>query len=98
MEELLEQARKMDQAGNRKHHLIPKSYLSRWAIDDQIGVTETSTTNSYVTSPVRAAKETDFCRVDLPEIDPSVIRPRLLFEKALGEIEGHAPTSIRHLD
>ena len=55
-----------------------------------------STSHSYVTSPVRAAKETDFYRVDSSDIDPNVIPP-LLFEKALGEIEGHAQSAFETL-
>jgi hypothetical protein len=86
-DDFLDRVRKLDQDSIRKHHLVPRSYLVRWAVENQIRVTETSTAKSYITSPERAAKETDFYRIETEDPD---FAPPLLFEAALGEFEGRA--------
>lgn len=85
---LLEKARK-NEAGTppKKHHLVPSSYLNRWSEDGKIRVTHIDAPRSYVTSPEKAARETDFYRIEAPEIKPSDLPP-LLFETMLSDIEG----------
>ena len=57
---LFESARNSEKSAPRKHHLVPASYLRRWAVHDQIRVTETDSRHSYTPSPEKAARETDF--------------------------------------
>lgn len=86
---LLESA-KRDQAGGsapRKHHLVPASYLRRWEEDGKIRVTHVDQKKSHLASAGTAARETDYYRIEAPEVDPEVVPP-LLFEKMLGEVEG----------
>jgi len=96
IEDFIDQARKLEEGGNRKQHIVPRSYLSRWSENDQIRVTETSTPKSFVTSPAKAIRETDFYRAESPDIDPDMIPP-LFFEKALGELEGRAQPAFEVL-
>jgi len=84
---LLDRARKLESASTpRKHHLVPESYLRRWASNGQIRVTEVDARRAYLTSPTRAAKITDYYRVESEDIDPELVPP-LLFEVFLGEME-----------
>ncbi|MEU0646147.1 DUF4238 domain-containing protein [Streptomyces umbrinus] len=86
---LLESA-KRDQAGGsapRKHHLVPASYLRRWEEGGKIRVTHVDRKKSHLASAGTAARETDYYRIESPEVDPEVVPP-LLFEKMLGEVEG----------
>lgn len=80
----------------RKHHLVPASYLERWAEGGQIRVTDIDAGNDYKTSPGRAARETDFYLADAEELDPDDLPP-LLFEVLLGHIEGWGRSTIDEL-
>lgn len=93
---ILDQAKALEANPPRKHHLIPDSYLKRWAIDGQIRVTEATTRYSYKTSPANAGRETDFYRIEDPNLDPEVLPP-LLFEHLLSKIEDRAIPGIDHL-
>src|SRR4051794_26435246 len=84
---LLEDARRSaDQSAPRKHHLVPASYLRRWAEGGRIRVTQIEEKNSYLAAPEKAARETDYYRIEAPEISPDEVPP-LLFETMLGRVE-----------
>ncbi|WP_404948551.1 DUF4238 domain-containing protein [Streptomyces sp. ARC14] len=85
---LLESARRDEVGGSapRKHHLVPASYLRRWAEDGKIRVTHVDKGKSHFSPPEKAARETDYYRLESPEIDTDAVPP-LLFEKMLGKIE-----------
>lgn len=70
----------------RKHHLVPASYLRRWASNNIIRVTDLREDRTYVTAPERAARKTDFYRAEAEGIDPHEIPP-LLFETLLSDVE-----------
>lgn len=55
----------------RKHHLVPASYLRRWAEDGKVRVTVVDEGRSYLSAPETAACETDYYRLDHPDVDPS---------------------------
>ena len=93
---LLEQARRNEQSAPRKHHLIPASYLERWAIGNRIRVTETISKNTYTPSPSTAARETDFYRLESEDIDPDIVPP-LLLETILSRVEGRGKPRITQL-
>ncbi|WP_280463167.1 DUF4238 domain-containing protein [Nocardia carnea] len=85
----------------RKHHLVPASYLRRWAEDDSKGrsklrVTEIDRATSYCVGPDNAARETDFYRVEHPDLDPAKVPPSL-FETHLSKIERNAKHAISEL-
>jgi hypothetical protein len=88
LEALLEEARLSgeSQSAQRRHHLVPAFYLRRWADEGKLRVTNVNARKSWITTPRRAATETDYYRIESPEIDPVEIPP-LLFETALGKVE-----------
>jgi hypothetical protein len=89
-EEIFEAARKNAQGTPpRKHHLVPASYLRRWAEEGQIRVTIIDEHRTFTTAPDKAARETDFYSLAHEEIDPSEIPP-LLMETVLSHLEGAA--------
>ncbi|WP_203785967.1 DUF4238 domain-containing protein [Paractinoplanes rishiriensis] len=91
---LLERARRAAQnSAPRKHHLVPNSYLSRWSERGNIRVTRVDDQYSYTTSPAKAARETDYYRLESPDVDPEEVPP-LLMEVMLGEVEGSGKTAI----
>lgn len=94
---LLERARRSDgPSAPRKHHLVPNSYLCRWAEDGLVRVTEVNTRKTYPSSPGKAARETDYHRIDSEEIDPEAVPP-LLFETMLSLAEGQGKQAIDEL-
>lgn len=95
---LLERARRLAESGSapRKHHLVPRSYLKRWAEDGLIRVTDVRQCFDYTTSPANAARETDFYSLASDDLDPERTPP-LLFEVLLSEIEGWGVEGIDHL-
>lgn len=94
LEQLVDEARR-NEGGTppRKHHLVPASYLRRWAESDQIRVTVIDESHSFRTAPAKAARETDFYRLEHPDVDPNELPP-LLFETMLSKVEGNAKTVI----
>lgn len=48
----------------RKHHLVPRFYLQRWAQDGQLRVTDLETRASFLSSPATAGRRTDFYRFE----------------------------------
>jgi hypothetical protein len=93
---LLEHARRNEASAPRKHHLVPASYLRRWADAGAIRVPDVETRHSYPTSPEKAARITDFYRLEADELDPQQMPP-LLFESLLSEVEGWAKAIIDEL-
>lgn len=94
---LLEQARRnAGEAEPRKHHLVPASYLQRWAEESKVRVTVVDEHRSYLSSPEKAARETDFYRIEHPSVDADQVPP-LLFETMLSRVEGNAKTVIDDL-
>lgn len=85
----------------RKHHLVPASYLRRWAEDGKVRVTVVDENRSYLSAPETAARETDYYRVDHPDVDPRMLPP-LLVETVLSKLEDNAKNVIddlvRHCD
>lgn len=66
--------------------MVPGFYLRRWAEGDRIRVTEVEEGTSYETSPSKAARITDFYRLEADGLDSDEIPP-LLFETLLSEVE-----------
>jgi len=85
---LIDEARRNGESRSaaRRHHLVPEFYLKHWADDGKIRVTNVDESRSWVTTPNKAAFETDYYRVESPDIDPDEVPP-LLFETALSKIE-----------
>jgi hypothetical protein len=87
---LVEQARNMEGSSEpRKHHVVPASYLDRWSVDGRILQTDVNTGKAFPVSPRKAARDTDFYRVESEDLDRDLVPP-LLFEKMLAEVEGAA--------
>lgn len=80
----------------RKHHLVPRSYLERWADDRTIRVTRVDDRYSYRATPANAARETDYYRIEADHVDPAEIPP-LIFETMLGSAEGYGKRAIDEL-
>ncbi|MEV4536260.1 DUF4238 domain-containing protein [Asanoa sp. NPDC049518] len=76
--------------------MVPSSYLSRWAEGGTVRVTRVDDQHSYTTSPGKAARETDYYRLESPDLDPAAVPP-LLMEVMLGEVEGSAKATIDHM-
>jgi hypothetical protein len=90
VERLVQQARNLDGTrAPRKHHVVPASYLERWSVEGQIRATDISVGKSFLIAPRKAARETDFYRVESEDLDRELVPP-LLFEKILSEVEGAA--------
>ena len=89
---LIDAARRSQEGGSgaRKHHLVPASYLRRWADPSgrirQVMVNEAT---DHVTSAEKAARETDYYRLEADEVDPDELPP-LLMETLLGYVESAA--------
>ena len=58
----------------------------RWAEGGVIRVTDLDDNNSYLCAPEKAARETDFYRIDHPDIPRDEVPP-LVFETLLGHLE-----------
>jgi hypothetical protein len=88
LRELIDEARRsgQSQSAPRRHHLVPAFYLKHWAVAGKIRVTHLDEARSWITSPKNAALETDFYRVESPDLDPREVPP-LLFETALSKFE-----------
>src|SRR5664280_680724 len=95
-EAVFESARQAQKQPSRKHHLIPASYLKRWAVNGQVRVTETDSHRSYLVSPEKAARETDFYSLASENLDSNELPP-LLVETILSRVEGAAKGIIDRL-
>lgn len=95
--------RRIDQAADamttsgqepRKHHLVPRFYLERWAVEGRVRVTDLSRGTSYAPSPKQAARQTDFYR-----LEPGAFRGSpVWWEVFLSQLEGEASEALRVLD
>jgi hypothetical protein len=92
---LFERAKNKDSVA-RKQHLVPASYLRRWAVSNQIRATVVTTRQTYITSPERAVKEHDFYSLASENLDSEEIPPGL-FEVILSEVESKARPVIDKL-
>jgi hypothetical protein len=88
LRELIDEARRSGESRSapRRHHLVPAFYLNFWAKGAKIRVTHLDEARSWTSSPKNAALQTDFYRVDSPDLDPQEVPP-LLFETALSKFE-----------
>jgi hypothetical protein len=88
LRELIEEARRSGESRSaaRRHHLVPVFYLKHWADDGKIRVTDIDNGKSWVTTSKKAASETDYYRIESPDLDPEETPP-LLFEVTLSKIE-----------
>lgn len=94
---VFERARKIEaNRGGRKQHIVPASYLRRWAEDDRVRVTEVATRHSYCAKPDKVGLETDFYRLEADGLDPDEVPP-LALEVLLSEIEGQAKLGLDEL-
>lgn len=77
----------------RKHHYVPKFHLAGFTMsgteDGQLFVTDKLRRNKWDSTPKKTARETDFYRVDLANMDPVGI------EKAFSDVEGKCATVVR---
>jgi|GEM_PF-5219922 len=81
----------------RKHHLVPASYLRRWARDGQLNVTDLSESKkTYASAAETAARVTDFYAIRSEQIDEDE-PPPMLMETMLAKIEGSVVAPIDKL-
>lgn len=97
VQKVLSEARNNEKNGPKAHHLVPNSYLKRWAVGDRIRVTETTSRKTWCPDPAKAATETHFYRMQHEQLDPATVPP-LFFETLLSRIEGMAVRGIDHLE
>lgn len=93
---LMEQARRNEYSGPKKHHLVPSSYLRRWEVAGKLRVTDVEAKRSHTTAAAKAARETDFYRLEADGLDPELVPP-LLFETLLSQVEGWGKRIIDEL-
>jgi hypothetical protein len=88
LRDLLEVARRSGESASaqKRHHLVPAFYLKHWADDGKLRVNHADEKKSWITTPRRAATETDYYRIESPDLDPKEIPP-LLFEVTLSRVE-----------
>lgn len=78
-----------------KHHLVPRFYLERWAINGKIRVLDLERgRHPYDTSPLRAAKQANFYRLDETQEGESPV----YWEAWLSEVEDRAKAAFLHID
>lgn len=92
--DLIDEARRNAQA--RKHHLVPSSYLKRWSVQGTVRVHQLDEAKTHLSQPRKAARETDYYRIESDDVDPNLVPP-LLFETMLGRVEGPAVGAIDEL-
>lgn len=77
----------------RKHHLIPAFYLAGFTTtgtrDGVLHVFDYERRKRYKTTPLKALRETDFYKIDLPGVDPNEI------ERVLAEHESVVGRAFR---
>ncbi|WP_146238796.1 DUF4238 domain-containing protein [Arthrobacter livingstonensis] len=97
LQRILDAAAAMTAKGQepRRHHLVPKFYLERWAINNRILVTDLDINKSFPVAPINALIETDYYRV--PEGSFQGGSP-VVWETWLSTIEGHAKSVFDAID
>jgi hypothetical protein len=80
----------------RRHHVVPRFYLDRWAEGDRVQVTELDTKTTYEVDPKNALIETDYYRVPPGTVVGS--ESPVIWEAWLSKIEGDAKQVFDKLD
>jgi hypothetical protein len=80
----------------RRHHLVPRFYLERWAENGRVFVTDLDARKSHQVDPKNALIETDFYRV--PPGTTSGSDSPVIWEAWLSKIEGSAAEVFAKLD
>lgn len=93
---LVDRAKRSEGSAARKHHVVPRSYLQRWSDREQILVTDIESKSSYLSSPLKAARITDFYSLESEDLDSETFPP-LLFETLLGDVESWGKLAIDQL-
>ena len=79
----------------RKHHFVPQGYLAGFTDDGtrngQLTVFDLELQKTFRTTPSKVAAKRDFNRIDVDGLLPDAV------ERALGEFEGKAISTIRQL-
>jgi hypothetical protein len=92
-----QRANAMTAAGQepRRHHLVPRFYIDRWAVNERVRVVDLVRNRyAYETSPSQAAIETDFYRLEQADAHVSPV----FWEAWLSEVEGKASATIARID
>ncbi|WP_138418738.1 DUF4238 domain-containing protein [Sinomonas gamaensis] len=80
---------------SRRHHLVPRFYLDRWAINNRLRVTDLSTRRSFTAAPINALIETDYYRVPDGAVDGG---SPVVWETWLSDLEGRAAKVFEAID
>ena len=80
----------------RKHHLVPRFYLDRWAESGRVMVTDLDAHKSHQVDPKNALIETDFYRVPPGTVIGS--ESPVVWEAMLSTVEGAAAAVFDKLD
>jgi len=80
----------------RKHHVVPRFYLDRWAEDGRVCVTDLDAHKSHETDPKNALIENDFYRV--PAGTALGSDSPVVWEAWLSKVEGNAASVFDKLD
>jgi hypothetical protein len=91
---LIDQARR--NTGPRQQHIVPASYLKRWAVQDRVRVHRLGESKSHLARASQAAREGDYYRVESADVDAAVLPPNI-FETILSRVEGKASGAIDQL-
>ena len=79
----------------RKHHFVPQGYLAGFTDDGtrngKITVFDLESQKTFRTTPRKVAAKRDFNRIDVHGLPPDTV------ERALGDFEGKAISTIRRL-
>ncbi|HWJ62809.1 MAG TPA: DUF4238 domain-containing protein [Acidimicrobiales bacterium] len=93
---LFEAARRNVDSAPRKHHLVPRMHLDNWAVDDKLRVVDLDAGSSWLSNPAKAARRTDYYRLEHDDLPPEDVPP-LLFETILGKVEADAVPGLARL-
>jgi hypothetical protein len=84
----------------RKHHFIPKSYLSAWSssgdLDGMLQVIDRLGRKEFQVKPINAAKESDLYMIDIDDVVDDSIRPEDV-EKFFGKIESDTASVLKDI-
>ena len=80
----------------RKHHVVPRFYLDRWAEDGRVTVTDLDNRKSHSVDPKNALIENDFYRVPAGTTVGS--DSPVIWEAWLSKVEGNAAKAFDQLD
>ena len=98
LQQILDASNAMSAGGSepRKHHLVPRFYLDRWATDGMVKVTDlTNGRPSYLSKAQNALVETDFYRVPDGTVEGG---SPVVWETWLSKIEGDAAKVFAAVD